>query len=322
MASPNISEILSTTLENRSGDLFDNVSKNNALLYRLKKRGNVKTFSGGATIRQGLEYAENSTYKRYSGYETLDIRPSDVFTEAEFTIKQAAVAITISGLEQLKNSGKEQLIDLLESRIKNAEKTLINNIAADVYSDGTADGGKQIGGLQHLVADTPTNTVGGIDRGTWTFWKNKVFSGVSNGGVAVNASNIQDYLLQIVLDTTRGADKPDIGIFDNTYYSYLHASMAAIQRLTNPELADAGFRNITCHGVDCVFDGGYGGNAPSAHAYLLNTSSIHFRPHKDRNFVPFGGDRQSVNQDAVVKLLGFAGNMTLSCGFLQGVLKA
>jgi hypothetical protein len=55
------------------------------------------------------------------------------------------------------------------------------------------------------------------------------------------------------------------------------------------------------------------GGATAAHMWALNTNYIFFRPHKDRNFVPIGGERQSVNQDAIVKLIGWAGNLT-SCG--------
>ena len=116
-----MTEIVTTTLRNRTGKPADNVSKNNALLRRLKSKGNVKTVDGGRTIVQELEYAENGTYKRYSGYEALNISPSDVFTGAEYNYAQAAVAISISGLEELQNSGEEAIIDLLESRIMNAE---------------------------------------------------------------------------------------------------------------------------------------------------------------------------------------------------------
>src|ERR1700744_849153 len=159
-----MTEIVTTTLRNRTGKLADNVTKNNALLFRLRKRGNVKTVSGGRTIVQELEYAENGTFKRYSGYEALNITPSDVFTGAEYNYAQAACAISISGLEMIQNSGEEAIIDLLESRISNAEKTLVNNIALDCYSDGTADGGRQIGGLQLLISTNPTTgIVGGID---------------------------------------------------------------------------------------------------------------------------------------------------------------
>jgi len=181
MASPNLSEIITTTLRNRTGKLADNVSKNNALLTRLRSKGNVKPVDGGRTIVQELEYAENATFRRYSGYETLNISPSDVFTAAEFNYAQAAVAVSISGLEMLQNSGKNAIIDLLESRIKNAERTLANNIATDIYSDGTADSGKQIGGLQLIVADTSTSgSVGGIDRATYSFWRNITFDATTD----------------------------------------------------------------------------------------------------------------------------------------------
>jgi hypothetical protein len=53
---------------------------------------------------------------------------------------------------------------------------MINNISTDIYSDGTADGGRQINGLQALVAAVPTTgTVGGIDRSVTgnTFWRNQ-----------------------------------------------------------------------------------------------------------------------------------------------------
>src|SRR5690348_13763015 len=187
-------EIVATTLRNRTGKAADNVTKNNALLSRLRKKGNVKTVSGGRTIMQEIEYAENGTYKRYSGYEALNIAPSDVFTYAEYNYAQAAVAVSMSGLEMIQNSGEAASIKLLAGRIKNAERTMQNNISGDVYSDGTADGGRQINGLQALVADTNTNTVGGISANTYSFWQNKVYKAVTDGGSAASSANILSYM--------------------------------------------------------------------------------------------------------------------------------
>lgn len=321
MASPNLSEIITTTLRNRSGKLADNVTDNNALLKRLKKRGKVKPVSGGRTIVQELEYAENSTFKRYSGYELLNIAPSDVFTAAEFNYAQAAVAVSISGLEELQNAGEHAIIDLLESRIANAERTLVNNIAADCYSDGTADGGKQIGGLALLVDTSPaTGTVGGIDAATWTFWRNVAYDATTDGGAAASASTIQSYMNRVYLQLVRGTDKPDLIVADNNYYRFYLESLQTIQRVASDDMAQAGFESLKYMGSDVVLDGGYGGNAPANRMFFLNTNYIHFRPHSARNFVPIGGERESVNQDAVVKLIGFAGNMTVSNRFLQGVL--
>jgi len=322
MASPNLSEIVTTTIRNRSKKLADNVSNNNALLMRLQERGNSKPFGGGRNIVQELEYAENSTYKRYSGYEVLDISPSDVMTAAEFEIKQSAVAVTISGLEELQNSGKERMIDLLESRIKNAERTMYNNMSTDIYSDGTADGGKQIGGLQLLVSDAPTSgTVGGIDRATYSFWQNQLYD-FSVEGVSASATTIQAAMNELYLRCARGADRPDLIVADNVYFGYYWSSLQANQRFSNEKMAAAGFDNLRFMGADVVFDGGQGGDAPASHMYFLNTDYIFCRPHRERNMVPLDPDRFSTNQDAMVKLIAWAGNMTTSNASLQGVMHA
>lgn len=325
MPSPNLSEIISTTLRNRSGIAANNVLKNNALLTVLSKRGNVKTFDGGRTIVQELTYAENSTYKRYSGADVLNVSGSDVITAAEYNIAQAAVAVQINGLEQLQNSGREKVIDLLTTRINNAEDTMMNNISLDCYSDGTADGGKQIGGLQLLVADTPTNTVGGISRTSSVFWKNQTFSGLTDGGATVSAANITNYMNQLYLRTTRGMDSPNLIVADNNYFNSYWQAVQAIQRVMSTDgndTAGMGFPSLKYMKADVVFDGGIGGGAPSNKMYFLNTKYIFFRPHKDRFVVPLENDRFAINQDAFVRLMAFAGNMTESNSSLQGVLKA
>jgi hypothetical protein len=106
MATPNLSEIVTTTIEARSGKLADNVSKNHALLDRLEKKGKRKPVSGGRQIVQELEYGENGTFGWYSGYDPLNISPSEVFSAAQFDWKQASVAVSVSGLEELMNSGR------------------------------------------------------------------------------------------------------------------------------------------------------------------------------------------------------------------------
>lgn len=323
--STTLTEIVTTTLRNRTGALADNVTKNNALLRRLSKKGNVKMVSGGRTIVQELEYAENGTYKRYSGYEALNIAPSDVFTGAEFNYAQSAVAVSISGLEMIQNSGDAAIIDLLESRIKNAEKTMANNTSTDCYSDGTTDGGRQIGGLQALVATTNTNTVGGINAGTYSFWQNTAFSGVTNGGAATSTANIQSYMNRVYVQQRRGSDGPDLIIADNNYWRFYLESLQAIQRIASDSEAQAGFMSLKYMNADVVLDGGYqgsSGGAPANTMYFLNSDYIFFRPATGRFFEPLGDDRFAVNQDAMVKLIGFAGNMTVSNRRLQAVLSA
>ena len=330
MPSPNstYNELATVTIDSRTGKLADNFTLNNALLFRLRQKGKVKTFSGGVNINQELAYAQNGTYTRFSGYDPVNISPSDVFTTASFGIKQASVAVSISRLEMLQNSGKEQVIDLLEARIENAEKTLIDNIGLDCYSDGTASGGKQIGGLNHLVPTDPTTgTVGGINRATWDFWQPQLydFSGgglQSGGAITASATTIQAAMNAMYLGCSRGPDHPDLIVADNTYYGYYWASLQGNQRFTNSKLAEAGFDNIRFMGADVVFDGGIGGGISANTMFFLNTNYIHFRPHKDENFVSADPDRYATNQLAMVKLITWAGNMTISNSQLQGRIQA
>lgn len=322
MASPNLSEIVTTTLRNRTKKLADNVTDNNAALKHLSKRGKIKPVSGGRTIVQELDYAENGTAKWYSGYEVLDVTPQDVLSAAEFDFKQFNVNVTISGLEQLQNSGKDAIIDLLESRIENAERTAKNYINAGIYADGTGSNGKEMGGLQLLVADAPaTGTVGGINRANYSFWRNIVYDASTDGGTAATAANIQSYMNALYVQLCRGTDKPDLILADNNYWTLYLESLQSIQRIQQTSKGEAGFAELMYMGAPVILDGGVGGDAPTNHMYMLNCNYLHFRPHRDRNFKVLD-DKSSVNQDAVVVPMVWAGNMTMSNASLQGVLKA
>ena len=189
-ANSTVSDIIATTIQSRSGKLADNVTLNNAVLDRLRKRGNVRPFSGGNVILEEIMYNDTNTNNTnsYSGYETLNIAPNSPISAAQFPIAQYASAVTISGLEMLLNSSKEAIIDLLEGRVQVAEGQLLNRIQTDIYGDGTGNGGKNLTGLAAAVADSPsTGVYGGINRATWSFWRNQAFSGVTNGGAAVSA---------------------------------------------------------------------------------------------------------------------------------------
>ena len=328
-ANSSVSDIIATTIQSRSGELADNVTNNNPLLLKLKTKGNVRPFSGGNVILEEIMYNDSSTNNTnsYSGFETLNISPNSPISAAQFSIAQYASAVTISGLEMLQNSGKEAIIDLLEGRIKVAEAQLANRINLDLYGNGTGNGGKNLTGLAAAVADSPTSgTYGGINRATWSFWQNQAFSGVTNGGAAVSAANIQSYMTQLAIKLVRGTDKADLIVADNNYYNLYVNSLQAIQRVTDPEMAGSGFASLKFYGggtsADVVLGGGIGAQEPANHMYFLNTDYIFFRPHKDRNFVPIGGERQSVNQDAIVKLIGWAGNLTTSGAQFNGVLTA
>ena len=317
MPNANYNDVFTMTLESRTAKMADNMSKNNALLRKLQEKNNVRPILGGSKILEELEYGEGDVVW-YSGYDTINYTPKQLFTAAEYAIKLAAVPVAISGEDLLKNSSHAQVMDLLLKRINNAEKSMANQLAYAMYGDGTASSGKSIGGLRLLVADDPTTgTVGNINRATSgnEFWRNQSLS-VN----AVSKDNILEKMNNLYMACSRGHDKPDLIVADNTFYSTFEAALQDGQRFLNPNLADSGFNNLRFKGADVVFDGGQGGYCPENHMYFLNTDYLYLRTHKDRDMVVIGGDRLSVNQDALYRIIGWAGNMTMSNAALQGVL--
>ncbi len=324
MTSPNstFTELVSTTWRNHSKDVKDNISRNNALYSRMAKKGNIRTEDGGLTIAQPLDYNANGTYQRYSGYDILNIQQSDVISAAEFQWRQIALNVVASGLELRTNSGSSQIIKLAKARIKNAMRTFKNNFSYDLYADGTLP--NQIGGLQALVADAGTGTVGGIDSSTWSFWQNAVQSAAAplqgGGAVTPSATTIETSLmLPLWLNQVRGDDAPDLIVSSNDYFSFYEASQVAIKRYTSDSTADGGFTSLKYKNADVIFDGGSG--IPAAHMYFLNTEYLELVVHKDAN-LSVQDQMSPYNQDAAVIPVLWMGNMVCSNRRLQGVLKA
>lgn len=330
MADPNLSQLVATTLRNRRAELVDNMSDNVAFYNRLRRQGTMRMEDGGRNITQPLEYSENTQFQWYSGYETLNIGVNDFISAAEFDWKQASVPVSISGLEELRNSGKHAVIKLLKSKIENARRTFVNQMGVAVYADGSGSGSKEIGGLGLLVPTTVTNTVGGISANTWGFWRSQKLDASDTVGAAADETNIQEAMRQAWVQTCRNNDKVDLILADNNYYNHYWGSLASIQRITGTDQGQAGFASLKFVTADVVLDGGLGyasdptsaagaqtGHVDTNTMFFLNTKYLQFCTHRSRNIEIVGGERMSVNQDAMTQLMLWAGNMTVSNRALQ-----
>lgn len=320
MASPNstFTELVSTTFRKHRKEIADNVSNRNALLKYMMKRGNKRLEDGGLTIVTPLDYAENGTYTRYSDWDTLSIAASDVISAAEYSWKQIALNVVSSGRELRINSGDSRIINLAKAKIKNAIRTFNNNFSEDLYSDGSLS--NQINGLQAIIADTNTNTVGGIDANTYTFWQNEVRD-ASDNSVTVSATTIENgMMLPLWLELDRGPDdQPDLIVMDNTYFTYFESSQVSLKRYSDQSKADGGFTTLKYKGADVIFDGNSG--IPSSHMYFINTNYLELVVHRDADLQVME-DMRPVNQDGSVTPILWMGNLTCSNRARQGVGKA
>lgn len=318
MASPNSSftDIITTTLQGYSGELADNITNHNALLRQIERKGNGNVATGRSIVQE-LEYSENGTVAWYSGAETLDISASETFTAAEFSYKQLAGNVVITGLEEIQNSGREAVHNLLRARIRNLEKSMKNTVATALYATGTGNDGKEFGGLQLLVADTNTNEVGGINASTYAWWRNYVYD-FSTLSITASATTIQTAMNTAHINVVRGGDKPDICVAGQTYWLHYLQSLQVNQRFADDKGAGAGFTNLQFMGTLPVV---YDDQCSATRMYMLNTDYLFLRKAKGRWMKP-AGDKASVNQDAMVMPMYAAGNMTVSNRSLQAVICA
>lgn len=324
MAEPGLTELTTTTLRRRSGKIQDNVKNNNPILYRMDKSGNIKKNQTGRTLVEEHDYQENPTFLRYEGSDILNTSQAPVMSAFEYNWKQSAVAVILNGLEEVQNDGIHASISLLSGRIDNAERTIRNLMESDIRSDGTV--AKQIGGLDLLLAEDPTSgTVGGVDRASYTYARNFKFDTTADGSGAATAANIEGYMRKVNINTNRMGDKNRLWILGNDYYSLLMDAITTNQRFVDEEMANLGFENIKHDGITAVLGGGYqfaGSSATGMTAtkgYLLNLDYLKLKVGKGRFFEQLS-KRESVNQDATIRYLVFAGNLTCSNFGLQGVL--
>jgi len=313
-------QILSMALEDRSSGYQDLVSNNNALLAVMRRKGLWQTYSG-PRIRQTLQIGKQVA-QWYSGYDQLLNPAIDLFNDAYFDPKMVVVPVILSMQEILNNEGEAQLMDVYDSYIDAAERALQDTMDAGLYSDGTANGGKQITGLATAIPVTTNSGVyGGIDRGTATIWRTSTFdaqSVVAAIGTQVSATTVRPFLNYIMTNRSRGRDYADLLIMSPEHYAAYDAATIAIQRQQNEtSLGKLGFSALEYIGggkrAEIVLDGGIGSNMPVNTTFGINTDSLRLRYHPNRNFDKlFEGDGQMpIDKDAIAQFIVWMGELTM-----------
>jgi hypothetical protein len=312
-------QILSMALEDRSSGYQDLVSNNNALLAVMRRKGLWQTYSG-PRIRQTLQIGKQVA-QWYSGYDQLLNPAIDLFNDAYFDPKMVVVPVILSMQEILNNEGEAQLMDVYDSYIDAAERALQDTMDAGLYSDGTANGGKQITGLATAIPITTNSGVyGGIDRGSATIWRTSTFDAHSflAGSTQVTSTTIRPMLNYVMTNRSRGRDYADLLIMSPEHYAAYDAATIAIQRQQNEtSLGKLGFSALEYIGggkrAEIVLDGGIGSNMPANTTFGINTDSLRLRYHPNRNFDKlFEGDGQMpIDKDAIAQFIGWMGELTM-----------
>lgn len=316
-----LGEILSSAISERSKTYVDLVSNSNVLLSAMRKHGMWKSYTG-PSIRQTLQLDESDTYTRYSGFDYLNPKAAPLLGDAEFTPKMAAVTIAISNEQLLGNAGDGQIFDIMEVRMEAAERELQDRFCEDLHSDGTADGGLQITGLQQAIPTDPTVGVyGNIDRATTPTWRTQTFtagSGLLAGKDASVQEDLIDMWTRVAVESSVGRNGPSLILASTNHYLTAEKAFRDIQRITtidsDPALGAPAKMIVQLGGrrMEVIHEGGQGSAMPTNVSYFVDPKGLAFRYNEKRNFKPFGGTLTPVNQDAVVRKVGIMGELVLA----------
>lgn len=266
-------ELLTTTMHNHRKELTDNIFNSRPLLQYLMSNGRVRTINGGISIVEPIIYAEGDA-KSYSQWDTVDVTPQGGISAAQFPWKQLVATIAISGLEEAQNNGREQIINLLEAKVMQAEETLKNLLSNQLYADNP--GANDFGSLMVLVDDTaPAGGIDPTDPGS-EFWRSVV-----QAVGAVNAAGLEAAMRTAYNDASDGgSDKVDAMFAAQGVYEFYESTLTPQVRYTDVAKANLGFQNLLFKAVPIFFDA----NAPAGVLLGLNSKYVGLVLHNDRNF--------------------------------------
>jgi hypothetical protein len=304
---PNFDALLSTTLANYRDQLTDNVFTARPLTYFLMDKGRIRMVNGGTKIVEPLIYGSNSTVASYSGYDSLSLTPQQGITAAEYEWKQYAASITISGIEEAKNNGEQEIINLLEAKIMQAEESLREGFNQMFFGSGTGNSGKDWNGLGNIVE--ASGTVGGIDRSTETWWR----SYEENTATALTLAQMATAYNTVSV----GNDHPDMILTTQTLFEKYEALLVPQLRFTDTRTADAGFQNLLFKAAPVAYDV----HAPAGTMFFLNSKYLTLVGHSQKWFAQTAFVSPE-DVDAKYALIMCYGNLTCRNAKKQGKLTA
>ena len=305
----NFDALLSTTLANFRSQLTDNVFTARPLTYTLMDKGRIRMLNGGTKIVEPLIYGESTTVKSYSDYDSISLTPQTGISAAEYDWKQYAASISISGIEEAKNNGEAEIINLLEAKIMQAEESMREGFNRMFFADGTGNSGKDWNGLGNLVE--ASGTVGGIDRaGTGnSFWQ----SYEENTATALTLAQMATAYNTVSV----GNDHPDTILTSQTLFEKYESLLQPQLRYTDTKTADAGFQNLLFKAAPIMYDV----HCNAGTMFFLNTKYITLVGHSSKWFQQTEFIRPE-DLDARYALIMCYGNLTVRNCKKQGKLTA
>ncbi len=278
--------LMSSTLENVRGSFADNIWNGRPLHAWLFKKGRRRMIDGGTEIVEPLVYAAgNSGW--YGEDDIIDVQKTAGHSAASFPWAALYGTVFISGREKLKNSGKEQAINLLDARVTQAQETMKNDLSTAAFADTPASADTMLG-LGYLINDAAGDganvEIGGIDSTVNAFWNSTVKDGTPTTGDFGAAGLNTGELVRKAIRTARneasdsGNDRVDAAFTDLTTYEAVEDSFMQQVRYEDTDSANAGFENVEVSKMPLFWDF----DCTAGTVFGINSKYLQVVGHSDR----------------------------------------
>ena len=313
--------LYSTTWQLMREEVVDNIFKATPFWFWLSSRNRIRRESGGRWIGAQTMYSKNSTVASLGPGGTVDISPQNIHTTAKYDWKWIAGSIVRLYSEDHQNKGQQAIMNLLESKTKNLQLSMIDIFESQAFADGSGNGGLDLLGLASLVKDDPTTNpasppgnVGGIDSAANSWWRNQArtysVAGMPSGDVGI-AFNMR----KLYNACSVGNDHPTLGITDTTQYETYEASLMNVLRILDKEFGDIGFEALKYKGMALTFSP----SAPATKLYMLNERYLEFVIEESADFDMTDWKPIPAQLDRVAQVVT-QGNLVTTNRRMQGVL--
>lgn len=264
-----LDNLYTTTWQNMKSEVADNIFDATPFWFWLKEHNGLDTMEGGRFITEPLRYAKSDKVSWIGKGGTVQLSDKEFLTIAQYSWRYLVDSIVRFGVDDQQNRGKNQIINLMNSKLQNSQDSLIDTLETALFA---AQSGLQIEGLQTLVADDPTTgTVGGVDASANTWWRNQTtnMTGLSFGTYGVSRMRT---MLNDCANNLK-TDRPDILVSGQSPYEFYEDQVEEQKRIVNQKLGDAGFENVQFKGIPMIWSPA----CANTRMYFLNTRFIRFK---------------------------------------------
>jgi len=257
------------------GKVTDNYFKGNAFLMRLLR--SPKPFTGGTKIREVLWHSRlnGGAYEGTGPYNTAH---KEIHTAAFFYWKKYYVWVAVTGDDELTVTGPEEIVDMVQGKVRNGALTMKDYIGDDMHASSAASGGKIHSIVGDIFNETTSTAFGEIAEDDMSEWKANVYNW---SGKTFNLVNMKAMRRKAKI----GSELPNLYISSDDVCDAFEDLLQPSKRYESDEMARSGFDSVMFGRAPMVADQKMVYSAGSARIHGFNTNHIFMRIHTQRNFL-------------------------------------